>query len=111
MVGAGRPLLPPLHERDDEVALHFGGRSLSYGRLREAAGAAARRMGGAERVGVWAEPSLETSIAIVGALAKGAAVVPVNPKLGEAELRHVLEDSRPEILLGAPEDALPALEH
>ena len=70
--------------------------------LRGAAGAVAREASGAERVGVWAESTLETCVAIVGALAAGAAVVPVNPKLGEAELRHVLEDSRPELLFGAP---------
>jgi malonyl-CoA/methylmalonyl-CoA synthetase len=57
-------------------------------------------------VGVWAESSLEACVGVVGGLAAGAAVVPVNPKLGEAELRHVLEDSRPDLLLGAPEDAL-----
>jgi malonyl-CoA/methylmalonyl-CoA synthetase len=100
------PLLPPLHERDLEPALRVAGHALSYGDLRAAAGAVARRVRGAERVGVWAESSLEACVGVVGGLAAGAAVVPVNPKLGEAELRHVLEDSRPDLLLGAPEDAL-----
>jgi malonyl-CoA/methylmalonyl-CoA synthetase len=102
----GELLLPALHERDDEPALQVGEASLSYARLRGAAGAVARKASGAQRVGVWAESTLETCVAIVGALAAGAAVVPVNPKLGEAELRHVLEDSRPELLFGAPRGAL-----
>ena len=64
------------------------------------------QVGGAQRVGVWAESTLEASVGIVGALAAGATVVPVNPKLGETEMRHVLEDSNPEMLFGAPADAL-----
>jgi malonyl-CoA/methylmalonyl-CoA synthetase len=104
------PLLPPLHERDGEPALRVAGRELSYGALRGAAGAVARRVEGAERVGVWAESRLEACVAVVGALAVGAAVVPVNPKLGDAEIRHVLEDGRPELLLGAPPGALGGLE-
>jgi malonyl-CoA/methylmalonyl-CoA synthetase len=106
----GEPLLPPLHERDRGPALRVADRALSYPELRAAGGGVARRVAGAERVGVWAEPSLETCVAIVGALAAGATVVPVNPKLGDAELRHVLNDSRPEILIGAPERVLAGLE-
>ncbi len=102
----GEVLLPPLHECDREPALQVGKTALSYGQLRGAAGAVARKASGTERVGVWADSTLETCVAIVGALAAGAVVVPVNPKLGDAELRHVLEDSRPDLLFGAPRDAL-----
>jgi malonyl-CoA/methylmalonyl-CoA synthetase len=104
------PLLRALHERDREPALRVRDAALSYGELRGAGGAVARRVAGAERVGVWAESSLEACVAIVGALAAGAAVVPVNPKLGAAELRHVLEDSRPDLIFGAPPDALSRLD-
>ena len=97
MADAG-PLLPPLHELDDEPALRFAHQTLSYGELREAAGAVAAQVGEAQRVGIWAESTLEASVGVVGALAAGATVVPVNPKLGETELRHVLEDSNPEML-------------
>ncbi len=107
----GEPLLPPLHERDGEPALRVGGGALTYRELRAACGAVARRVAGAERVGVWAETSLESCIGLVGALASGAAVVPVNPKLGESELRHVLEDSRPDILVGAPDGVAIGLDH
>jgi malonyl-CoA/methylmalonyl-CoA synthetase len=109
-MSSSQPLLVPLHERGDETALRVGERRLSYRELRRAAGAVAARAAGAQRVGVWAEPALETCIAVVGGLAAGAAVIPVNPKLGDAELRHVLEDSEPELLFGAPDGALPELE-
>jgi malonyl-CoA/methylmalonyl-CoA synthetase len=104
------PLLQPLQVLDREPALRFTDQALSYRDLREAAGAAAAQVRGAQRVGVWAESTLEACIAILGGLAAGATVVPVNPKLGEAELRHVLDDSRPELLFGVPAEALDVLE-
>jgi malonyl-CoA/methylmalonyl-CoA synthetase len=104
------PLLGPLHERNGDPALRIGEDALSYRELREAAGAVAAQVGAAQRVGVWADATVETCIAIVGALAAGATVVPVNPKLGETELAHVFGDSTPELLFGAPADALAALE-
>jgi malonyl-CoA/methylmalonyl-CoA synthetase len=109
-MAGGESLLPPLHERDREPALRVGDRALSYGELRGACGGVAGRVRGAERVGVWAEPSPETCVAVVGALAAGVTVVPVNPKLGEAELRHILDDSRPEMLIGAPDHVSAGLE-
>jgi len=104
------PLLRPVHVLDREPALRFGDRALSYRDLREAAGAVAAQVSGVQRVGVWAESTLETCIAIVGGLVAGATVVPVNPKLGEAELRHVLGDCEPELLFGAPVEALDVVE-
>jgi malonyl-CoA/methylmalonyl-CoA synthetase len=104
------PLLRPVHVLDREPALRFGDRALSYRDLRGAAAAAAAQVRGAQRVGVWAESTLETCIAIVAGLVAGATVVPVNPKLGEAELRHVLGDSEPELLFGAPVEALDLVE-
>src|ERR687891_2709421 len=101
MAGA-HPLLSALYERDGEPAVRVGDDALTYAQLREAAGAVARRAAGAERVGVWAESSVETCVAIVGALAAGAVVVPLNPKLREAELQHVLEDSNPDLIFGGP---------
>ena len=99
-------LLPPVHERGDEPAVRIDGRELSYRELREAAGALAGSLDGMARVAVWAESTLETCVAVVAATAAGVPLVPVNPKLGTAELRHVLEDSAPDVLLAAPGDAL-----
>jgi malonyl-CoA/methylmalonyl-CoA synthetase len=106
----GGLLLAPVYERGDDPAVRIDGRGLSYRELREAAAALARSLEGTKRVAVWAEPTLETCVAVVAATAAGVALVPVNPKLGSAELRHVLEDSAPDLLLGAPDGALRGLD-
>jgi len=103
-------LIPPLDELGDEPAVSFGDRGLTYAELRGAAAAVAGRLDGVERAGVWAEPTLETCVAVVAGLATGVPVVPINPKLGTSELEHVLSDSRPDVLFGAPGDALPELD-
>jgi malonyl-CoA/methylmalonyl-CoA synthetase len=95
-------VLLPLHELDDKPAVSVGGDRLSYAELREAAGALAAQFDGARRVAVWAESTLETILASVAVLESGAALVPVNPKLGRSELEHVLSDSSPEVIIGAP---------
>ena len=41
-------------------------------------------------------------MAAVAAVSAGATLVPINPKLGRAELLHVFTDSEPDVLLGAP---------
>jgi malonyl-CoA/methylmalonyl-CoA synthetase len=92
-------LLPPVRVLGDEPAVAVGGRGLTYAELRGAAAAVAGRLAGVRRVGVWAEPVLETVVAVVGALAAGVEVVPLNPKLGSGELRHILDDSAPELVL------------
>jgi malonyl-CoA/methylmalonyl-CoA synthetase len=97
-------LLTGVHELDGEPAVSVGDRKLSYGELREAAAALAAQFDGAERVAVWAESTLEACVASVAALATGVPLVPVNPKLGRSELEHVLSDSKPDVIVGAPDD-------
>ncbi|MFI7293475.1 acyl-CoA synthetase [Streptomyces sp. NPDC050121] len=90
-------------------ALRFGGRSLTYAELAGAAGAVGERLRGAGgRVAVWAAPTLETAVGVVGVLLAGAAAVPLNPKSGDKELGHILSDSAPGAVLAAPGDELPA---
>ena len=93
-----------VHELGGEPAVSVGDRGLSYGELREAAAALAAQFEGAERVAVWAESTLETCVAAVAAIATGVPLVPVNPKLGRGELEHVLTDSKPDVIVGAPDD-------
>lgn len=103
-------LFPALaDDPSDRVALRFGPRSLTYARLAAAAGGVGARLRdrGAGRVAVWATPSLETAVAVVGVLHAGAAAVPLNPKSGEKELAHILSDSAPALVLAAPGDELP----
>jgi malonyl-CoA/methylmalonyl-CoA synthetase len=89
------------------AALRFGDRSLTYGELAAAAGALAGRLGGTERVAVWAAPEPETAVAVVAALEAGVAAVPLNPKAGEKELQHILADSAPTLVLAPPGTELP----
>ncbi|WP_267245707.1 acyl-CoA synthetase [Streptomyces sp. PR69] len=91
----------------DRVALRFPGRSLTYGQLAAAAHPVAERLEKGARVAVWAVPTPQTAVAVVGALLAGAAVVPLNPKSGERELAHVIADSAPAAVLAAPGEALP----
>ncbi|MFI9385370.1 acyl-CoA synthetase [Kutzneria sp. NPDC052558] len=99
-------LLPALAEPTDAEAIVFGDRKLTYRELAGTAAAIAKRLGSG-RVAVWATPTLETCAAVVGALAAGVAVVPINPKVGERELEHILADSAPSAVLTAPGVELP----
>lgn len=100
-------LLPSLADPTEDEALRAGGRSLSYRQLKAAASALAARVGSAHRVAVWASPTLETCVAVVGVLLSEAAAVPVNPKMGRRELEHVLRDSAPGLLVVSDEEDVP----
>ncbi|MFJ9628154.1 acyl-CoA synthetase [Streptomyces sp. NPDC101175] len=105
-------LFPALVRPGPRPALRFGERSLTYAELGAAADALAGRCAGGGRVAVWAGNSLETAVAVVGALRAGVAAVPLNPKSGDKELGHILADSAPTLVLAAPGDELPdALRH
>jgi malonyl-CoA/methylmalonyl-CoA synthetase len=85
-------------EPSDRLAIRVGSRSLSYAELLGAAGAVASRVSGMSRVAVVATPTLETCVAVVGALLAGVPIVPINPKSGERELEHILSDSSPDVV-------------
>ncbi|MDX8142633.1 acyl-CoA synthetase [Lentzea sp. BCCO 10_0061] len=86
-------------EPSDREALRFGEKSLNYAELHQAAGTLAERLKGHTRVAVWATSTLETCVSVVAGLLAGVAIVPLNPKLGERELEHILGDSRPDLIL------------
>src|SRR3954469_5542845 len=92
-------LLSGLEAPDGRTALRVGEETLSYERLHRAAGAVAQRIAGAGRVAVVAEPTVATCVAVVGALAAGVPIVPINPKSGEREREHILSDSAPDAVL------------
>ncbi len=100
-------LLPTLARPTGTEAVRFGQRSLTHRELSALAAGIAGCLPTAKRVAVWAQPVLETCLAVVAALAAGVAAVPVNPQLGARELRHVIRDARPELVLAAPGTALP----
>jgi malonyl-CoA/methylmalonyl-CoA synthetase len=101
------PLLPYLCEPSDREAIRFGERALSYRSLRALAADVARRLDSGTRVAVWAQPTLETCVAVLGALVAGVPAVPINPKAGERELAHILSDSEPSAVLAPPGTELP----
>jgi len=92
-------LLSGLEEPDGREAIRVGEDALTYERLHAAAGAVAERIAGATRVAVVAENTLQTCVAVVGALAAGVPIVPINPKSGERERAHILSDSAPDAIL------------
>ena len=107
-------LLAGLGGGGGKPAIRFGGRAVSYRELGAVTGglaeriAGASRRGGAGRVAVWATPELETCLAVVAALRAGVPAVPINPKVGERELAHIVADSAPDAVLAAPDQPLPA---
>lgn len=100
-------LFPALRDPPDREALRFGGLTLTYDELRGATAAVARQTTGHGRIAVWASPSLETCVGVIGVLASGAVAVPVNPSIGVREIEHIVEDSRPELLVAGDDAELP----
>jgi malonyl-CoA/methylmalonyl-CoA synthetase len=104
------PLFPTLAERSpkeaEKEALRFGDHVLTHAELAAVAGGLARELPRG-RVAVWATPTLHTSVAVVAALLAGVAAVPVNPKIGERELAHIVADSEPQLVLAEPGVELP----
>ncbi|MBM9459787.1 acyl-CoA synthetase [Nocardioides sp. zg-536] len=84
------------------------GTTLTGSELLGAASAVASGLHGRTRVAVNATPSIETVVAVAGAVLAGVTVVPVPPDSGAAELQHVLRDSRPDAWLGAAPPAVAA---
>jgi malonyl-CoA/methylmalonyl-CoA synthetase len=95
-------LFPALSDPTDQVALRFGDRTLTYRQLRDAATAVAERVEGRERVAAWAVNEPEIAVGVIGALLAGVPITPINPKAGSSELKHILSDSDPELVLCPP---------
>jgi malonyl-CoA/methylmalonyl-CoA synthetase len=101
-------MFPELVSGSDREALRFGVDALTYRELASVAGQLANDLRDHSRVAVWATPTIETCVAVVSALVAGVPVVPVNPKIGERELAHIVADSAPDLLLAAQNADLPA---
>lgn len=102
-----RSLNPLAVARGDDLpdAVRIDGHTLSRSDILGAAGALARRIGGAERLAVLAAPTATTVVALVGCLLAGVTVVPVPPDSGPAEREHILRDSGAQAWLGdAPDE-------
>jgi malonyl-CoA/methylmalonyl-CoA synthetase len=99
-------LFPWLDAPSDRVALVVGERTLTQVELaaacaRHVAALVARGLSPGDRIGVWTHPTLETMVAFVAHAAAGYVSVPLDPKLGERELGHVLANAAPTARVGA----------
>ena len=92
---------------DDHEAVRVGDAVLSYRELAGAGASVAGLVTDAERVAVWATTSVETVVAVLGSLAAGVTVVPLNPKAGARELEHITSDAAPTVVLARPGEELP----
>ena len=97
--------------RDLAAAVRIGGVSLSRSDLVGAATSVAERVGGARRIAVLATPTATTVLAIAGCLIAGVPVVPVPADVGEAERRHILNDSGAQAWLGEMPERTEGLPH
>ncbi|MHA6781173.1 AMP-binding protein [Pseudonocardia saturnea] len=102
-------LLPTLLDPSDRPALRAGDDTLTHAELAAVTAALAERIRAAApgRIAVHAVPGIHTAVAVASAVLAGVPAVPINPKLGERELAHVLSDSEPGAVLAAPGAALP----
>jgi acyl-CoA ligase (AMP-forming) (exosortase A-associated) len=85
-------------------ALTYGTQSLTYDALAGqvegfAAGAIAKGIGRAERIGIYLEKRFETVIASFGATAAGAVFVPLNPLLKPEQVGYILRDCNVRMLV------------
>jgi fatty acid CoA ligase FadD36 len=97
--------------RDIGDAVRIGDVTLSRSDVVGAATSVAERVGGAERIAVLATPSAPTALAIAGCLIAGVPVVPVPADVGQAERRHILNDSGAQAWLGPVPDEPEGLPH
>lgn len=95
----------------DAAAVTIGEQNLSRAELLSAATALASALPAEHPVAVYAEPTLDTVVAVTACLLAGAPVVPVPPDSGSAELRHILSDAAVECWAGPahPESDLPVI--
>jgi malonyl-CoA/methylmalonyl-CoA synthetase len=100
-------LFPALGEGGEKAAVRFAEQAISYRELAAVTAGLAERIGSLGRVAVWATPKLSTCLAVVAALRAGVPAVPINPKLGERELAHIVGDSAPDAVLAGPDEQLP----
>ncbi|MGV0813922.1 acyl-CoA synthetase [Mycolicibacterium boenickei] len=96
---------------DTAAAISVGERRMSRAELFDAACAVAGVLPDGGPVAVFAQPTLDTVVAVVGCLLAGVPVVPIPPDSGPAELRHMLTDARVTCWAGPahPDSDLPAI--
>ena len=99
-------MLTALASGDADVTV--GGDRLAARELTGAVGAFSEQLSGLSRIAVEATPTLQTIVAVAGALAAGVCVVPINPDAGVQEREHVLRDAQPQRVIATGNVSLSA---
>ena len=104
-------LFPSLAQPTDAFAIHVGAARWSYaqlaGRVRAYIDALQPFASMNDRLCVWTHGSIDTITALIGNAYAGCVSVPLNPAIGDDELRHILEHSGARAVVGSD----PSLAH
>jgi amino acid adenylation domain-containing protein/non-ribosomal peptide synthase protein (TIGR01720 family) len=90
--------------RPEATAVEVGGVAMTYRELDRRANALAHELralgvGPDVLVGVWAEPSFERVVGVLGVLKAGGAYVPLDPAYPRERLAHVIADARLQLVV------------
>jgi amino acid adenylation domain-containing protein len=91
-------------ETPNRIAVTFRGQKMTYGTLNQKSNQLARKLRDAGvvpdcLVGVMAERSIETVIAILGIFKAGGAYLPIDPGYPDQRKKYILDDSKTNIIL------------
>jgi malonyl-CoA/methylmalonyl-CoA synthetase len=104
-------LFPRLEVADDATALRVADRVVTYRELAGACVAHVERLAKigvhpGDRVAVFTDASLEALVTLVANAAGGLVTVPIDPKMGDRELAHVIADSDPVLAIAADPESV-----
>jgi malonyl-CoA/methylmalonyl-CoA synthetase len=102
-------LLSAISAGEDRLAVSMLDGTLTYRQLRHEISVLAGDLKGERPVAIWATAELATAVGVFTGLATGTVLVPLNPKSGERELAHVLNDARPRAIIAGPGAELPEI--
>jgi acyl-CoA synthetase (AMP-forming)/AMP-acid ligase II len=100
-------LFAAIRAGEDRLAVSMPDGSLTYRQLRDEASLLTGELRSEQPLALWATPELATVIGLYAALANGTPIVPLNPKSGERELAHVLNDACLSTIIASPHATLP----
>jgi malonyl-CoA/methylmalonyl-CoA synthetase len=100
-------LLSAIWAGEDRLAITMPDGALTYRQLRHAISVLADELKGEQPIAIWSTAELATAVGVFAAFATGTVIVPLNPKSGERELAHVLNDARPCAIIAGPTTELP----
>jgi malonyl-CoA/methylmalonyl-CoA synthetase len=86
------------------TAIRFGQQAISFAQLAERSGGVsralqARRLSKGDRIALYMDNCPDLVIAYLANLRSGLIAVPMNPQYRETEIRHIVDDSHPRLIL------------